>query len=97
MSQRYSPGAFGVGQLRSNFTVLITSLTVPQSGRLKRAASASLSTMVMSFSAQGIGFSSGRVASDQLPALDSSSAARNVSRSTKRERSRARQSNLTTC
>ena len=38
----------------------------------------------MSFSAHGIGFSSGRVASDQLPALESSSAARSVSRSTPR-------------
>ena len=77
-------GARGVGQLRSIFTVLITSLTTPHSGRLRRAASASASTMVMSFSAHGIGFSSGRVASDQLPALLSSKAARKTSRSTPR-------------
>jgi hypothetical protein len=41
-----------------------------------------LSASAMSFSAHGIGRSSGRVSSDQLPALDSRSAARNVSRST---------------
>src|SRR5207244_50397 len=77
-----SSGDFGVGQLRSTLTVLITSLTTPHSGTLMHTASASLSAMLISFSAHGIGFSSGRIASDQLAALESSSAARNASRST---------------
>jgi hypothetical protein len=45
----------GVGIPRRIFIPLITSLIVPQSGRLNRALSASRNTMVMSFSAHGAG------------------------------------------
>src|SRR5262249_6173309 len=79
---RAYPLASGVGQPRSTLTLFTTSVTTPQSGRLSRRRSASLSTMRMSFSAHGIGSSSGRVFIAQLPALLASSAPRSCSGST---------------
>src|SRR5712692_3911647 len=59
----------GSGSPRRIFRPLMVSFTVPQSGRLRRARSASCSTMFMSFSAHGMPLSSARWSMDQFWAL----------------------------
>src|ERR1043165_1569694 len=64
------------------FRPLMTSLTVPESGKLMRARSASSSTMLMSFSAQGMPESSARLSIAQFCALPWRSASRSFAGST---------------